>query len=148
MFNIAVIGESNKKYINRLLTGEYSDNITKTSTKIYTNVGIFEINFTITVTDDTDYIISIYDDGSDPLIFPYDMNNTIFLINYRDIPSIDYDNRISIRCNYKLLYPVIQIIRQNTGGLNIYQIESPAVETPCAEIEEDMLCYKQMLDIV
>lgn len=133
--NITVIGNSNKKYINRICTGQYNDNITKTLFEIHTNIGLFNINFSTTISTNTEYLIFINDDNFNALIYYkfYYKNNIIIpdnltkllLINYNKIPKIKYENIISIKHNYNLLFPIIKLIREKTKYLNIYQIKTP-----------------------
>ena len=141
--NILVCGDSKFKFLNRLCNGNYDDIFRNFSTKIYTDCGIFEINFTTNESGVVDYAILINEDNSQ-----VELNRNVRKLicnNYREVVHGE-NNNISIRCNYKITFPVMQIIREITGNLNINEVEGPAVEPPEALInEEELKVYQQIL---
>ena len=141
--NILVCGESKFKFLNRLCNGNYDDICRDFSTKIYTDCGIFELKFITNESDMADYAILINEENS-----PVELNRNIRKLicnNYREV-EYGENNNISIRCNYKITFPVMQIIREISGNLNINEIEGPAVAPPEATISEnDLKRYEEIL---
>lgn len=142
--NIAVLGTSNIKYINRICTGECNNTLRETTAKINTNIGEFILVFTSFICKTTEATIEIreetenVEDSLPNFILAKIQNNIVVLkmINSQEIPHYVGENRISIRCNYGLLFPVMQIIRKLNNNLNIYMIENVPREIPGEVLRE------------
>lgn len=141
MISVTVKGQSARKYINRVSTGEYDDQVRSNIIKVWTNKGAFEINFV----DNGEYTIELFEEN-EPINNTED-TKTIVLKNQVYFKRVD-DDVISVKNNFRLLFPLLQIIRMKTNSLNIWEVEGPPVEPPIAEIsEENMVKYREMLEV-